>query len=58
MVGICLQPFMPGVAGRLLDALNVPPEDRIWAAVEEEELLARWAQFTPGVEVKEAVRLF
>ncbi|KAG6867932.1 hypothetical protein C0993_009414 [Termitomyces sp. T159_Od127] len=58
VAGICLQPFMPGVSGRLLDALNVPLGDRTWAAIQEEELLVRWARPVLGAEVKEAVRLF
>ncbi|KAJ4468206.1 tRNA synthetases class I (M)-domain-containing protein [Lentinula aciculospora] len=28
--GICLQPFIPRVAGELLDALNVPSAERSW----------------------------
>src|SRR5277367_6485488 len=28
--GICLQPFVPSVAGRLLDALGVPIDERTW----------------------------
>ncbi|KAJ3881841.1 tRNA synthetases class I (M)-domain-containing protein [Lentinula edodes] len=28
--GICLQPFMPRVAGKLLDALGVSPAERSW----------------------------
>ncbi|KAG6861487.1 hypothetical protein C0995_015914 [Termitomyces sp. Mi166 len=58
VVGICLQPFMPGVSGRLLDALNVPSEERTWAEVEEKALLERWVQPALGAEVKEAARLF
>ncbi|KAG5731989.1 hypothetical protein E4T56_gene18290 [Termitomyces sp. T112] len=58
VVGICLQPFVPGVAGRLLDALNVSPEKRTWAAVEEKALLRQWAQPAPGAEIKKAGRLF
>ncbi len=30
VVGICLQPFTPGVASQLLDALQVPREERNW----------------------------
>ncbi|KAF8627945.1 hypothetical protein AX17_006098 [Amanita inopinata Kibby_2008] len=30
VVGICLQPVMPSVASRLLDALGIPPEERTW----------------------------
>ncbi|KAF8334830.1 tRNA synthetases class I (M)-domain-containing protein [Amanita rubescens] len=30
VVGICLQPFTPGVASRLLDALRIPREERNW----------------------------
>jgi methionyl-tRNA synthetase len=28
--GICLQPFVPSVAGQLLDALGVPIDKRAW----------------------------
>jgi methionyl-tRNA synthetase len=28
--GICLQPFTPGAAERLLDALHVPANERDW----------------------------
>lgn len=30
VVGVCLQPFVPGVAGRLLDALGVGQGERGW----------------------------
>ncbi|PFH48978.1 hypothetical protein AMATHDRAFT_148665 [Amanita thiersii Skay4041] len=30
VVGICLQPFIPTAASRLLDALNVPEQERTW----------------------------
>lgn len=30
VVGICIQPFTPGVASRLLDVLQVPTEERNW----------------------------
>ncbi|GLB34388.1 putative class-I aminoacyl-tRNA synthetase family protein [Lyophyllum shimeji] len=39
VTGVCLQPFMPGVAGRLLDALGVPEGERTWADVEGEKSL-------------------
>lgn len=35
VVGVCLQPFVPGVAGRLLDALGVGQGERGWDAVED-----------------------
>ncbi|KAG6918209.1 hypothetical protein DXG01_015802 [Tephrocybe rancida] len=56
VTGIALQPFIPGVAGRLLDALGVPLEQRAWAAVEG--LDEKWAGPALGTGVKEAVRLF
>ena len=28
--GICIQPFIPSTAARLLDALGVPPHERTW----------------------------
>ncbi|KAI3615254.1 methionine-trna synthetase [Moniliophthora roreri] len=31
VAGICIQPFTPGVAGRLLDALGIPAEERLWS---------------------------
>ncbi|KAK7036436.1 methionyl-tRNA synthetase [Paramarasmius palmivorus] len=31
VVGICIQPFTPAVAGRLLDALKIPVEERAWS---------------------------
>ncbi|KAF8622593.1 hypothetical protein AX15_006894 [Amanita polypyramis BW_CC] len=31
VAGLCLQPFIPGVASRLLDALRIPVEERTWA---------------------------
>ncbi|KAG6853220.1 hypothetical protein C0991_005887 [Blastosporella zonata] len=58
VVGICLQPFVPGVAGRLLDALAVSVDERTWAAVDEEALMERWARPASVAEFKEAVRLF
>lgn len=30
ITGVCLQPFMPGTAQRLLDALGVAMEERFW----------------------------
>ena len=30
VVGICMQPFTPGVASRLLNVLQVPTEERNW----------------------------
>ncbi|KAF9463674.1 tRNA synthetases class I (M)-domain-containing protein [Collybia nuda] len=30
VVGICLQPFVPKVAGKLLDALEIPVKERAW----------------------------
>ncbi|KAG6833592.1 hypothetical protein H0H87_004219 [Tephrocybe sp. NHM501043] len=57
IAGIALQPFMPGVAGRLLDALCVPPDERIWAVVEETALVERWAVVSE-VEIQKAERLF
>ncbi|RDB20211.1 Methionine--tRNA ligase, mitochondrial [Hypsizygus marmoreus] len=35
VAGVCLQPFVPGVARRVLDALGVPAEERAWAWAEE-----------------------
>lgn len=32
VAGICLQPFLPDVARRLLDALGVPENERSWDA--------------------------
>ncbi|KAG6849942.1 hypothetical protein H0H93_003314 [Arthromyces matolae] len=58
VVGICLQPFMPGVAGRLLDALGIKSEARTWAAVEEKAISEQWTHPIPKSEVEEAVRLF
>ncbi|KAF9266213.1 hypothetical protein L218DRAFT_922741 [Marasmius fiardii PR-910] len=37
VVGICLQPFAPDVAGKLLDALGV--EERTWMACKKREML-------------------
>ena len=34
VVGICLQPFLPEAAGRLLDCLGVPINKRNWADLE------------------------
>ncbi|KAF9023016.1 hypothetical protein BDZ89DRAFT_956015 [Hymenopellis radicata] len=31
VAGICLQPYIPGAAGRLLDALGVPHDQRTWS---------------------------
>ena len=31
VTGICLQPFIPSAASRLLDALGVPKDKRTWA---------------------------
>ncbi|KAG5650182.1 hypothetical protein H0H81_000404 [Sphagnurus paluster] len=58
VAGVCLQPFVPGVAARLLDSLGVPEGERTWSQVEGEGLLGRWAERMPGVEVKEGARLF
>jgi methionyl-tRNA synthetase len=30
IVGICLQPFLPSTSTRLLDALGVTQEERVW----------------------------
>lgn len=30
IAGVCLQPFVPGTAGRLLDALGVGNDQRTW----------------------------
>lgn len=38
VVGVCLQPFVPGVAGKLLDALGVDEGERGWDAVEDLDL--------------------
>jgi methionyl-tRNA synthetase len=37
--GICIQPFVPSLAGKLLDALGVDPRERTWefAALTESE---------------------
>ncbi|KAF5369690.1 hypothetical protein D9615_010166 [Tricholomella constricta] len=58
VAGICLQPFVPGVAARLLDALGVPHAERTWGEVEEGRLEERWASEVPAAEVKEGARLF
>ena len=34
VTGICLQPFIPGTAGRLLDALGTDPDKRTWEFTE------------------------
>ena len=34
VTGICLQPFIPGTATRLLEALGVDLEDRVWKNVQ------------------------
>lgn len=34
IAGICLQPFVPGTAGRLLDALGVGQDGRTWEFTE------------------------
>ena len=49
VVGICMQPFTPGVASRLLDVLRVPTEERNW---EDARVLRN------HVPMVEAVKLF
>jgi len=41
MLGIAVQPVVPGAAGRLLDQLGVPAEERNWAAIGDEAAYAR-----------------
>ncbi|KAF8165994.1 tRNA synthetases class I (M)-domain-containing protein [Crassisporium funariophilum] len=57
MVGICMQPYMPGVGQTLLGALGLPIEDVAWEADETkeswEEVQRRWDE-----RVVEGVRLF
>jgi methionyl-tRNA synthetase len=36
IAGICLQPFVPKAAGKLLDALYVPKDKRNWGDAKEE----------------------
>lgn len=36
ITGICLQPFIPDVAEKLLDGLGVPAGERDWASAQSE----------------------
>ncbi|KAF8076974.1 tRNA synthetases class I (M)-domain-containing protein [Lyophyllum atratum] len=58
VAGVCLQPFVPGVAGRLLDALGVPEGERTWAEVEGGRMRGRWEGVGGVGEVEEGARLF
>lgn len=39
VVGICLQPFIPAAAGKLLDGLGVSAEHRSWDMLANEDSL-------------------
>lgn len=41
MLGIAIQPVVPGAAGRLLDQLGVPAGEREWRHLEDDSLYAR-----------------
>lgn len=52
VAGICLQPFVPGVASALLDALGVSGDERTW------EYAGSWAGSGVSLEKVKRVKLF
>lgn len=60
--GILLQPFMPGKAGELLNALSVDPKERTWAHAEigrgaRDPGPLEWVSLFPGPQQRQKLEV-